>query len=163
MTHPTRTRSCAPRRKAVKVADTARVASQERGTLRQTPVLISGALTAPPTAMAFCQGMLWLATVEVLYAADTTNLAGDFPLASYSGLTTQLYFLPTGITGILSSRLACVPGPTVACLYNRFQIEVAYDAGRGNGRKPASVVLHGRLSARHRQGWTGGAVPPGFG
>jgi hypothetical protein len=47
----------------------------------------------------------------------------------------------------LLSRLACVPGPTVACLCNRFRIEVAYDAGRGKGRGPASLVLDGRLRA----------------
>jgi hypothetical protein len=116
-------------------------------TFRQTPVLTSGTIMALPTAMAFGQGTLWLATFEVLYAMDATDLAGGFSQASYPDLTTQLYDLSTGMTGLLPSRLACAPGPTVACLYNRFKIEVAYDAGLRNGRGPAAVVLDGRLSS----------------
>jgi hypothetical protein len=116
------------------------------GTYDQTTVLTSGAVGEAPTAMAFDRDTLWLATFDALYSADITNLAGDFSYAGSPFIATQISDWFTNITAILPSRLACVPGPTVACLFNRFKIEVAYDAGRGNGRGPASVVLDSRLS-----------------
>jgi hypothetical protein len=117
------------------------------GSFAQTPVLTSSLNQGPPTGMAFVQGLLWLSTFNGLYVADITNFKGNFAYAGSPELGTPLTNWFTNITAILPSRLGCTPGPTVACLHNRFQVEVTYDARPGQGSGPAGAVLDSRLSA----------------
>jgi hypothetical protein len=116
------------------------------GSFDQTPVLTSALTQDPPTGMSFSQGTLWLSTFDRLYAADASNLAADFSFAGSPVLTTPLSSWFTNITAAMPSRLACKPSPTLACLHNRFQVEVTYNAPPGHGSGPAAVVLDSRLS-----------------
>ncbi|HEV8581771.1 MAG TPA: hypothetical protein VGX68_22105 [Thermoanaerobaculia bacterium] len=116
------------------------------GSFAQTGVLTAG-FGASPYAMAFANGRLWIMTNAFFYSADAVN----FP----AGLVNEgipVFPTPDGefqyvASGFVPAVLPCVPGPTVACLHNRFKIEVSYDAG-GAGAGPGNVVLESTQSVK---------------
>jgi hypothetical protein len=118
------------------------------GTFTQTSVLTSDIIDAP-TAMAFAQGKLWLSTLSAFLSADAANIGAGFDAATsvptFSTSDGTFFLTPDGMFPI---ALPCVPTPTAACLFNRFKVEIAYDATPGNGAGPANVVLESSQSVK---------------
>jgi hypothetical protein len=117
------------------------------GTFAQTPVLTSSR-TDFPTAMVFSQGKLWIFAFVNVLVADATNIAGGLTFAG-----NPVFPTPDGLSafftdGAMPNALPCVPSPTAACLYNRFKVEITYDATPGNGTGLANVVLESTASVK---------------
>jgi len=114
----------------------------------QTPVLQTTEFINP-TAMAFAQGRLWIADDTFFVSADATNIAAGLD-DQEQDLRYQTLDGPYAFNafGLLPVELPCIPGPTTACIGNRFKIEVAYDATPTNGSGPANVVLESSASVK---------------
>ncbi|HVT18861.1 MAG TPA: hypothetical protein VHQ90_22080 [Thermoanaerobaculia bacterium] len=121
------------------------------GTFTQTPVLASApSVGGNPVAMAFTQGKLWLFTnFGNIYSADAANLGGGFPSpADFAAFPTPDGTFAYFAEGVFPASFPCVPSTTAACLFNRFKVEVTYDATPGNGSGPANVVLESSQSVK---------------
>jgi hypothetical protein len=117
-------------------------------TLIQTSVLQTQEFINP-TAMAFSQGRLWIASDYFFVSADATNLAAGLNDQKQDLLyPTQDGLFAFNVFGVLPAGLTCLPSPTVACIGNRFKIEVAYDATPANGAGSAGVVLESATSVK---------------
>ena len=117
------------------------------GTFAQTTVATS-AFTASPYAMVFTAGRLWISADRAFYSADAANLGAGFTVEGFAFFPTpdgQFRYLATGL---LPDTLPCVPSATVACLANRFKVEVTYDATPGSGAGPANVILESAQSVK---------------
>jgi hypothetical protein len=117
------------------------------GTFMQTPVLTSNR-TDFPTAMVFSQGKLWIFAFVNVLVADAANIAAGLAFAG-----NPVFPTPDGLSafftdGAVANGLPCVPSPTAACLYNRFKVEITYDATPNNGTGPANVVLESTASVK---------------
>jgi hypothetical protein len=117
------------------------------GTFTQTSVLTT-ILVISPTAMAFSGGKLWLSSFGSLRAADASNIAAGFTTAGFMVFPTPDGTFAYSADGLVPNTLPCVPSPTAACLYNRFKIEITYDATPNNGTGPANVVLESTASVK---------------
>jgi hypothetical protein len=116
------------------------------GTFTQTTVL-SSTRTDVPFAIAFNQGKLWLFSLAVL-SVDASNFAADFTVAGIASFPTPDGLFLFSPDGAVPSALPCVPSTTAACLYNRFKVEITYDATPNNGTGPANVVLESTASVK---------------
>jgi hypothetical protein len=119
------------------------------GTFEQTNVL-SSQTTLQPVGMGFTEGELWVYDGYNWGYVDPTNFASDLTvLETHTTVPTPLgngfWYSPIGI---MPSSLPCVPSATAACLYNRFKVEVSYDATPANGSGPASVALESTESVK---------------
>jgi hypothetical protein len=117
------------------------------GTFMQTPVLTT-TLTDIPTAMVFSQGKLWIFAFVNVLSADAANIG-----AGLTFVGNPVFPTPDGLSafftdGAVPNTLPCVPSPTAACLYNRFKVEITYDATPNNGTGPANVVLESTASVK---------------
>jgi len=101
-----------------------------------------------PTAMTFAQGELWAVITGVVYSAPAGDIAGGLTTQGFTQFPTFEGNLNFGINALLPSTEICVPSATTACLYNRFRVEVSYDATPGNGSGPANVVLESPQSVK---------------
>lgn len=117
------------------------------GTFVQTPVL-TDSLTIIATAMAFSQGKLWLFDADVVFSADASNIAAGLTVAGSMGYPTAIGNVGFFAAGAVPNTLSCVPSPAAACLYNRFRVEITYDATPNNGSGPANVVLESSASVK---------------
>ncbi len=123
-------------------------------TFAQNPVFVKEG-TISPNGMAFVEGKLWISTgFPGFVSADASNLAAglshverhllpEFPTPAGSSLSPYFY-----TTSIFPAAVSCVPGLTVACLYNRFKIEVSYDARPQNGSGAGNVILESPQSIK---------------
>jgi hypothetical protein len=116
-------------------------------TFAQSPVS-TATFGVSPLAMAFANGKLWLSTNGAYYSLDTGAPGGAFTSEGFA-----VYPSPDGTfsyraSGMFPAATPCVPGPTVACLANRFKVEAAYDATPGNGAGPGNVVLESTQSVK---------------
>jgi hypothetical protein len=117
------------------------------GTFTQTPVLTTSLIDVP-TAMVFSQGKLWVFALVNVLSADAANLAAGFSFAGNPVFPTPDGLFAFFTDGAVPNALSCVPSPTAACLYNRFKVEVTYDATPNNGTGPANVVLESLASVK---------------
>jgi hypothetical protein len=117
------------------------------GSFTQTAV-VTTSTAASPTAMAFSQGRLWLFSFGTVYSADASNIAAGFTNSGQPAFATADGFFAFLTDGAVANTLSCVPSPTAACLYNRFKIEITYDATPNNGTGAASVVLESAASVK---------------
>jgi hypothetical protein len=109
------------------------------GTFAQTTALTTSSST--PYAMAFTQGRLWLATSGAFYSANAANFALGLKNEGFSLFPTADGEFSFVAEGLFPAVLPCIPSTTAACLFNRFKVEVTYDATPNNGSGPGSVVL----------------------
>jgi hypothetical protein len=121
------------------------------GTWTQTPVAANIALHVYPEAMAILQGKLWLfggGSLPQVYSADLANVAGTFTHVGYPQFPTLDGGNVFLATAAIPNTLPCVPSTTAACLFNRFRVEVTYDATPSSGTGPATVVLESTESVK---------------
>jgi hypothetical protein len=120
------------------------------GTFTQTPVPTSApTVTGNPVAMAFTQGRLWLFTsFGNIYSADAANIGGGVSGPDFAAFPTPDGTFAYFAEGVFPASFHCVPSTTAACLFNRFKVEVTYDATPGNGSGPANVVLESPQSVK---------------
>lgn len=115
------------------------------GTFEQIPVLTAGP-TISPSSIAFTAGRFWVASTY-FYSADATNLAAGFTFAGLPSFPSadgsQIFF----VSSMFPTALSCIPSASAACLYNRFRVEVTYEAGQ-NGSGPGNVVLESTQSVK---------------
>jgi len=117
------------------------------GTFNQT-----AAYTMPspyyPVSMTFAAGKLWLINLFSFSSADPKNLALGFRGEGFITFPTVdgIQYFVAG--AMVPAILSCVPSTTTACLYNRFMVEVTYDAKPQNGAGPASVILENQESVK---------------
>ncbi len=119
------------------------------GTFAQTPAVVASR-GGSPQGMAFAAGRLWMVFSGFEFSsADASHLA-----AGLSGNLFPQFPTPDGelstfyTTSIFPTVVSCVPGPTVACLYNRFKVEVSYDATPQNGSGAGNVILESPQSIK---------------
>jgi hypothetical protein len=116
-------------------------------TFQQTTVM-NTSFGVSPYSMAFVDGRLWLVSNAFVYSADVQNFAGGFVNEGFTGFPSPDGEFQYFASGLVPAALPCVPGPTVACLANRFKVEVTYDATPGNGTGPGNVVLESTQSVK---------------
>lgn len=118
------------------------------GTFAQTTVMKGQSVI--PQGMAFAEGRLWVIGGFQFFSADANNYTAGLRDEGFIRYPTPAgsthYFLE--MTSIFPIALPCIPSPTTACVYNRFKIEVAYDAEPQGGSGPAAVVLESRQSVK---------------
>src|SRR6185369_2667399 len=120
-------------------------------TFTQSPVFATSLSFSPPLALSFTGGRLFLSTSSgVIYSADATNVAGGLTQEGQPGYPTADGDIVFSVSGMVPAALGCTPSPTAACLYNRFKVEVAYDATPQNGSGSGRVVLESGKSVK----WT---------
>jgi hypothetical protein len=122
------------------------------GTFAQTPVLAPDGpsyLGAPaPEAMAFSQGKLWLFLSDSAVLSWDPSFSGEgwwkigYPAFPSANGGSTFYAV-----GAVPNRLSCAPSTTAACLYNRFKVEVTFDAPGISGGS-ALVVLENATSVK---------------
>jgi hypothetical protein len=117
------------------------------GTFMQTSVLSSTALI-PLTAMAFSQGSLWIFSFGTVYSASASSIGAGVSIVGNTFFPTADGFFVYFADGAVPNTLPCVPSLTAACLYNRFKVEITYDATPNNGTGPANVVLESTASVK---------------
>jgi hypothetical protein len=117
------------------------------GTFAQSPVTTT-TFNLSPYAMAFAAGRLWLSTNGFFYSADALNIGAGFTNEGFTSFPSPDGTLQFLASGMFPAVLPCVPGPTVACVANRFKVEVSYDATPANGAGPATVVLESGKSVK---------------
>jgi len=116
-------------------------------TFAQTYIL-TAELNSPVAAIAFTAEKLWLSPSFGLYSADASNLAGGFTYEGYPAFPTVEGGSAFLIAGMFPTTLSCIPSTTAACLYNRFKVEVTYDATPQNGSGSGNVVLESGQSVK---------------
>lgn len=117
------------------------------GTFMQTPVLTT-TQTDIPTAMVFSQGKLWVFAFANVLSADAANIGAGLTFAGNPVFPTPDGLFAFFTDGAVPNALPCVPSTTAACLYNRFKVEITYDATPNNGTGPANVVLESTASVK---------------
>jgi hypothetical protein len=116
------------------------------------PVLIASV----PTAATIVNGQIWIATTLTQFGPgagfltfSTTGSGSGTQLASGGASYRALSFKSNApVYGLLAFHSACVPSANVACLYNRFKVEVTYDATPNSGTGPATVLLESQQSVK---------------
>jgi hypothetical protein len=118
------------------------------GTFNQTPILTGGYTLEPPVSMTFVAGRLWLTDAIFFSSADAKNIANGFTEEGNPIFPTPDVSVGLFTRSILPTLLSCIPSATTACLYNRFKVEVTYDARPQNGSGPGSVIIESRESVK---------------